>query len=218
MSIPRIPILQLLHMFAPAYHCRMSNMNLGGRIPLLTPGDLSPEQQELYAAVAGTRGARAAEAGYHATDDKGRLIGPFNAFLGAPEIGAAQLRWAEAIAHSTLPANVREAVILTVAGIWDSSYMRYAHAAAGSRAGLSGDAIAALLAGDMSPGLAEAPLLASRVARSLLTRHELDDALYQAAAEHFGVSGLVALIALIGQYTTTAAILAGFDVPAPASL
>ena len=56
------------------------------RIPYLTPGSLSDEQQELYDAImAGKRGQGGA-AGQLANEEGG-LIGPFNAWLFSPSVG-----------------------------------------------------------------------------------------------------------------------------------
>ena len=57
----------------------------GGRLPLLAADGLEPEQQELYDEIA--RGPRAAGP-FSVVDGDGHLLGPFNALLHTPGVGA----------------------------------------------------------------------------------------------------------------------------------
>jgi hypothetical protein len=79
---------------------------LGGRLDLLSPEQLTTDQRQLYDRLSATRIARAKDAGYQAALPDGRLIGPFNAFLRVPPIGAAQVEWAQAISAAGLPAGL----------------------------------------------------------------------------------------------------------------
>ncbi len=167
-------------------------------------------------AVLRTRGQRARALGYRAATDDGRLIGPFNALLRDEQIGTAKLAWVTAIGQAGLGADVVESVILTVAWIWDSSYMRYAHTAAARSVGISPVDVTSLLAGEVPTTIGDEARLAVRLTQALLIDHRVGEGLYTDIRRAFGERRLVALVELIGQYTNTAATLACFDVPAPA--
>lgn len=201
---------------------RSSQDDLGGRLPLLDPAELSGAQRELYEKIRRSRVASAERSGYTAALADGRVVGPFNAFLHAPALGAATLNWAgqvgEALERSAITATVREIVILTVAASRQSSYAGYAHRQAASRAGVDAAVIDAIQAGrtpgDLPPDQAAAHQLAARLA----VGNPVDEATYTAAVTTFGVDGVMALVCLVGQYLTTCAVLSCFDVPAPDTL
>jgi hypothetical protein len=70
------------------------------------------------------------------TASDGSLLGPFNASLFNPLLGAAQVAVFRADKASTsLPARLHEIVALTIGGAWDAKYEIYAHSAMASRAG-----------------------------------------------------------------------------------
>ena len=52
---------------------------LGGRLPLLRPAELDPEQARLRDQLAATRSADARAAGFELELPGGEVIGPFNA-------------------------------------------------------------------------------------------------------------------------------------------
>ncbi len=194
----------------------MTDDELGGRLPLLKDADLTEPQRALRDAVLRTRGQRARAAGYRAATDDGRLIGPFNALLRDEQIGTAKLAWVTAVSQAGLGAEVVESVILTVAWIWDSPYIRYAHTAAARSAGIRTPEVSSLLAGEVPAGIGDEARLAVRLTRALLIDRRVGDALYADLLRVFDERRLVALVELIGQYTNTAATVACFDVPAPA--
>ncbi len=184
---------------------------LGGRLRLLRATELTDEQKAVHERLIDDRGSR----GYRVSTASGELVGPFNALLRTPGIGAAHLRWVQAIEASGLAPDVREAVVLTVAAVWDVPYMRYAHTATARTHGMREADLAALLAGEPAPGLSLAAQAAQRLTRSLVENRRVDDELYASAVAELGEEGLAALVVLVGQYLTTAAILTCFDVPAP---
>lgn len=187
----------------------------GGRLPLLPPDALDEEQRALYAGVRATRLLAADDAGYTAMLPDGRLLGPFNVMLRAPRIARPLLEWAQAIAGSGLAADVREAVILTVAAHWRADYALYAHTAGAVRAGVPEAAIGALRAGGTPHGLRDEADIAHRVTAALVRDHRVPGDLYDEAVAVFGTESLVALVNLVGQYLNTSALLALFEVPVP---
>jgi 4-carboxymuconolactone decarboxylase len=72
-----------------------------------------------------------------------------------------------------------------------------------------------LAAGSPARDLTEAEQVAQRFTTELTALRRVDDALFNAAKEHFGLKGLVDLLSLIGAYQTVCGLLNGFAVPAP---
>jgi 4-carboxymuconolactone decarboxylase len=137
----------------------------------------------------------------------------FQAMVHSPEatrrVGAvgAYLRF-----DATLPAFLREVVILAVAGRWDCPYERQHHRPLAERLGVSATTLAAVEAGEVPPDL---PLLAATaVAYALaLTRHgQADPAVVERLRTAVGESGLVELTLLVGYYTLLALFLNGLAV------
>jgi 4-carboxymuconolactone decarboxylase len=188
---------------------------LGGRLPLLKPGDLDPVQAQARDHLAATRGAGAREAGFTLELPGGQLIGPFNALLHVPAIFQALSDWATAIAEYGLPADVQQVAILTVGAAWRSDYEIYAHTAEARHAGVPDAAIEAILAGAPPVDLSPAADVAHRLALALAVDHAVDDDLYAEAQAAFSTEQLIALVTLVGRYLNTAALLAAFRVPAP---
>lgn len=178
---------------------------------------LDQGQRDLHDRLVATRSARGAQNSYTTALPDGRLIGPFNALLRLPGVGGAQLDWAESISATPTDPQVREVTILSVAGIWQTPYVLYAHSRAALGVGVAETAIAALTRGAEPTGLTEDALLANRLAVAVLTDHHVPDQLYAAALAAFGETDLVAVLALIGQYLATCTILTAFAVPAPTS-
>ncbi|MDG3012074.1 carboxymuconolactone decarboxylase family protein [Rhodococcus sp. D2-41] len=189
--------------------------DLGGRLRLLPVDEFDAAQSALHGRLLATRGARADDAGYRAVLRDGRLIGPFNGFIRAPVISAAQLDWAQAISAGGLPDDVREVAILTVGAEWATAYVLYAHSRAARKAGISDPDIAALRVRQQPAGLSPEADLAHRLTVALVRDHDVPDDLYTASIAAFGESATVTLIALIGQYLTTSALLTCFRVPTP---
>lgn len=188
---------------------------LGGRLPLLTPAELDPGQAQLRDQLAATRGRDAAAAGFELELPDGELIGPFNAYLRVPGIFRALREWSAAIQHYGLPADVQQVAILTLGAAWHSDYEVYAHAAEARHAGVPGDAIDAIVAGESPTGLSQPAEIAHRLSLALAVDHAVSDELYAEAHQAFGPERLIALVNLIGRYMNTAAVLACFRVPAP---
>jgi 4-carboxymuconolactone decarboxylase len=189
---------------------------LGGRLPLADPSTLPKEQRELYDTVIKDLVPWGQKGGFKISTHDGLLVGPFNAFLLNPEITKPLLAFDGALKdHVSFSVRVREVIILAVGGVWASEYELYTHSIMARSAGISSEAIEALAAGEMPTDLADAELLAARVAHEISASHRIDDALYDEAKETFGVQGLYEIAALIGEFSATCAILNIFEVPVP---
>ena len=190
---------------------------LGGRLKLLSPSELNPDQKRTYDVIDTDMAPWAESAGFRSKTDDGRLIGPFNSVLYSPGISPAFLALQAAEQkHTTLDERVRQVVILTVGAVWGCDYERYAHAAVARKAGMPDAAIAALARGDPADGLGARERLAQRFTYEITANHRVDDALYDEAQAMFGPQGLVDMLYLAGCYDTISSLLNAFKVPTPA--
>ena len=186
------------------------------RLPLLMPGDLNSEQKKVYDRMMTDQVPWATKSGFEAATPDGRLLGPFNALLYAPEVGQAYLDYFTAEKKNTsLTERVHEVVILTVGAAWNSAYELYAHEAVARSVGLPEDAIKALAAGQVPSGLSEQEESAYLFTRQLAAEHRVDPQTHTRAKAAFGDKGLVDIALLVGLYLTTCAALNAFKVPVP---
>lgn len=186
------------------------------RLPLLTPGVLNPEQKKVYDRMMTDQIPWASKAGFEAATPDGRLRGPFNALLYAPEVGQTYLDYFAAEKKNTsLPERVHEVVILAVGAAWNSTYELYAHIAVAKSVGLPEDAVKSLAAGQVPGGLSEQEESAYAFARQLAAERRVDPETYARAKAAFGDKRLVDIVMLIGLYLTTCAVLNAFEVPVP---
>jgi 4-carboxymuconolactone decarboxylase len=193
------------------------------RIELLSPDRQTTEQRELYHAIrSGRRGQATAAPGRQSpggglTDERGALVGPFNAWLLAPQVGDRIQRLGEAIRFSSsLPQNVLEVAILVGAREWRAEFEWWAHVRLARRAGVAPEVIAAIEAGTEPAFTDDGEAIAHRFSGELLTRREVSDETYAAARERLGEGGVMELVALLGYYTLVAMTLNVFQVPLPA--
>ena len=184
-----------------------------GRFPLLAPHELSDQQRDLYAAIAGPpRGSGP----FSIVDDAGCLNGPFNAMLHSPAIGdAVQALGAVLRFGGSLPDRTRELVICAVAAELDSAYEWYAHSRVAASVGVSDTELKQLCAGEFPDTLAADEGAALGLARALLHGNAVGPAIHTAALEHFGHGGITEISVLVGYYRLLAGILAAGDVPVP---
>ena len=185
---------------------------LGGRLPLQDRERLDEAQRTLYGRL---MQRRADARPFRNATDQGELIGPFNAVLHAPQIGAAFLAAHEAEeAHTPLNMQIREIVILAVGSAWKSDFEIYAHVALAKRAGLPDAAIAAILDG-REPDLGTDERAAWKFGSELALTRRVSDDTYAAALRSFGQDGVIAMAFLVALYHATSVMLNAFDVPAP---
>jgi 4-carboxymuconolactone decarboxylase len=190
--------------------------NLGGRLALLTPDDLSSDQKKLYNQLQDTMVPWAKKSGFQATTFDDRLVGPFNAMLRSPLIAKALMGVTAAEGeHTSLNEKVRQVVILTTGAAWQAAYELYAHTAVGRQAGFDEATLQQLVAGQKPATLSVEEAVAYDFTHRLVTTHQIDATLYEQAIVTFGEKGVVDMIALAGQYMTISGLLNTFAVPAP---
>ncbi len=190
--------------------------DLGGRISLSNPAELTQGQQSLYRTISEGSVPWAESSGFVAKLKDGRLVGPFNVVLQSPEIGAAFMQLQSVEGKSTsLTERVRQVVILTVGSVWKAPYELYAHSAVSHTAGLTGETVAALARGDSSPVLTADEKLAQHFTKQLALEHTVSQELFDQAKGVFGVRGIVDMLFLAGCYDIVCSLLNTFDVPVP---
>lgn len=188
----------------------------GGRLPRNETLDLDDEQRAAVDRIRSGTARWAEESGFAATDDEGGLIGPFNAFVLRPRPGAAFNRWvATDRQESSLPATVREVVILTVGAAWGAAYELYAHTAVARSVGLDENAVQALLDGTAAQVLTGDELVVHRFVDELVRTHRVADDTYAAAEAALGRDGMLDTVHLTGMYLSVSALLNAFEIPAP---
>jgi 4-carboxymuconolactone decarboxylase len=192
--------------------------NLGGRLALLSPNQLSSDQKKLYSQLQDTMVPWAKKSGFQADTFDDRLVGPFNSMLRSPLISKALMGVTAAEGeHTSLSEKVRQVVILTVGAVWQAAYELYAHTAVAEKAGFDEATIKALVAGQKPTSLAHEESVAYDFTRSLSAEHQISPDLYEQAIVTFSEKGVVDMIYLVGQYMTISGLLNTFKVPAPAS-
>jgi len=195
----------------------MAGTDLGGRLPLLAPGDLPDgPQKELYHRMRTHQVPWAGRHHFKAMTDGEKLIGPFNPLLCSPDGGTGFLDFEPAEEQSSsLDQRVRQVVILSVGAVWQSAYEIYAHSAIARQAGLPEGTIRALQNGEPAEDLTGKEQLAQAYTLKLTSEHSVDTSLYHSAEQAFGRQGLVDIALLIGRYLTICTLLNGFDIPRP---
>jgi 4-carboxymuconolactone decarboxylase len=180
-----------------------------GRLPYLSYDDLDPAGQRVWDGVVGSRGSQL-------INDQGGLIGPFNAFVHAPEVGARLSSLGRVVRFGTsLERRVSEVAIITVGARWQAEFEWWAHARMAREHGVADAVVGAIGRGEDPPFEADDERTAYAVARRLTTTGRLDQGTYDAARRMFGDTGAVELVALCGYYTLISYLLGAFDVPLP---
>ena len=161
------------------------------RFPALTLDQRTPEQRKVAEAIM--------------SGPRGRMAGPFNAWLRSPEIGdALQNVGAKVRFKSSIPTALNEFAILITAREWTSQYEWYAHHSLALKAGLPAQVAADLAQGRKPEGMDADTALVWQFCIELHRDHVISDATYAATKARFGEQGVVDLIAVSGYYVTVA--------------
>jgi 4-carboxymuconolactone decarboxylase len=164
------------------------------RLRTLRPGDLSEEQRRFHDTLTGGHWSGSV------ADAEGRLGGPLNAMLYAPDLGEAWQTLSAALRRTSLSRRLTELVILTVGHHEESEYEVFQHERIAADAGLTDEQLAALREHREPPLDDPVERAAWRTTVRLLERADLDDAEYDEAIGTLGERGLVELVAVIGFY------------------
>jgi 4-carboxymuconolactone decarboxylase len=179
------------------------------RLPYLRREQVDEKAEEVWDSLASTRGAAL-------VNEDGGLVGPFNAWVHAPEVGArladlgAVLRFGTSIERRLL-----ELAIITVGAHWKAEFEWWAHARMARDNGISDDIIDAIGSGQAPSFESDDERIVHSAARQLVAEGQLDDAAYDEAQRLLGDRAMVELISLCGYYTLVSYTLNAFRVPLP---
>jgi 4-carboxymuconolactone decarboxylase len=179
------------------------------RLHDLRRDQLDAAGQDVWDKVVGTRGGQL-------VNDAGALVGPFNAFVHAPDVGqwlaslGATLRFATSIER-----RLSEVAIITVGGRWKAEFEWWAHARMAREHGVPDAVVDAIGAGTEPSFDADDERIVYTVARELVVDGRVSQASYEAASELLGETGMVELVSLCGYYTLISYLLNAFSVPLP---
>ncbi len=171
------------------------------RLPLPRREDLDDATRPIFDRLADAKGGSLAG-----------LQGPGGIRLHSPRVAAPLHEASQYLRTETeFAAPIRELAILVTARAHDCQFEWAAHEPAALAAGLSPDAIDVVKNGREADGLGETEQAVIRLGREIFADHRVSADTFTAALGLFGRRGLVDLVALMGQYAATAAILLAFD-------
>src|SRR6202047_3894632 len=134
---------------------------------------------------------------------RGRMSGPFNAWLRSPELADRLQKVGEYLRFSTsLDKRINEMAIPMTAQAWGAQYEWYAHAPLALKAGLDPSIVAAIGSGRKPENMKDDEAIVWEFTTQLRRDHGVNDEIYAKALEKFGEQGIVDLIAVNGYYDT----------------
>jgi putative methionine-R-sulfoxide reductase with GAF domain/alkylhydroperoxidase family enzyme len=192
------------HHFGPATAGDDIDPRSGCRLPLPRREDLDEEGRRAYDRLADPNGGSL----------RG-LRGPGGIQLHSPQL--AQLSWPlnHYLRHEAgLGGRVRELAILATARACDSAFEWAAHEPAALAEGVPPAIIDTIRHRGDTAGLDASDAIVIELAREIFEQRAVRSATFARALEQFGRRKLVDLVALIGNYAATAALLTAFDMRA----
>ena len=175
----------------------------GERMPEMTLEQMTPAQRTIAEAI--TSGPR------------GRMSGPFNAWLRSPVLADRLQKVGEYVRFNTsLDKRINEMAILMTAQAWGAQYEWYAHAPLALKAGLAPEVVKAIGAGQKPANMKDDEAIIWEFTTQLRRDHSVNDAIYSKALEKFGEQGIIDLIAVNGYYDVVSMTLNVAHVKAPA--
>jgi 4-carboxymuconolactone decarboxylase len=179
------------------------------RLHDLRRDQLDAAGQDVWDKVVGTRSG-------DLVNDAGALVGPFNAFVHAPDVGrrlaslGATLRFGTSIER-----RLSEVAIITVGSRWKAEFEWWAHARMAREHGVPDAVVEAIGAGTEPSFDADDERIVYTVARELAVHGRVSQASYDTASDLLGETGMVELVSLCGYYTLISFLLNAFAVPLP---
>jgi alkylhydroperoxidase family enzyme len=171
------------------------------RIAILDRKDMNAEQARVWDA---------------ATQDPDAPVGgPYPVYIRLPKLFEAMQKLRACLASGPLTTSERQIVNLTVARHWNAPYPWFAQVRRSRAASIPQETIDAINA-RRTPDLPDGrERMCHAVARDLLAKKGLTDAVYAAAEQTMGTEDLIALVAAIGNFTMTCLTALAFQVTPP---
>ena len=172
----------------------------GCRLPLPRRDDLDEARRHIYDSLADPRGGSI----------RG-LRGPGGISLHSPGLARHSRPLNNYLRHECgLDGRVREIAILTTARALDSDFEWAAHEPEALREGVPSEVVEAIKYGRGTARLAEADAVVIELGREIFAARRVSPATFERALRQFGRGMLVDLVALMGNYASTAAMLTAF--------
>jgi 4-carboxymuconolactone decarboxylase len=179
------------------------------RLPYLQRDDLDDAGRAVWDALATTRGRSI-------VNDAGGLVGPFNAWVHAPGVGARLSELGATLRFETsLDRRLLELAIIVVAAHWKAEFEWWAHARMAREHGVDDVIVAAIGRGETPSFKSDDEAVVYAFARRLVVAGVVDDATFASAVKGLGHQGVVELVSLCGYYTLVSFTLNAFAVPLP---
>ena len=176
----------------------------GERMPEMTLEKMTPAQRSIAEAIM--------------NGPRGRMSGPFNAWLRKPELADRLQKVGEYVRFNTsLDKRINEMAILMTAQAWGAQYEWYAHAPLALKAGLDPSVVAAIGAGRKPENMKDDEAIVWEFTTQLRRDHGVNDAIYAKAVEKFGENGVMDLVGVNGYYDVVAMTLNVAHVSPPAN-
>ena len=172
-----------------------------GRFPEISAASMSPEQ----AAIAKMF-----------TDRRGTIPAPFRIFLSsAPLAGRLAALSDYVLRNGLLSQREVETAVLVVAHKLDAAFVKAAHRRIAASAGLSAEAIEAILAG-RDPTFGNSREQAVYECAVIMLGNSQEDEIFRRVTSVLGHEGVVEVAAILGFYCTCGYTLGFYEVPPPA--
>ena len=173
----------------------------GCRLPLPRRADLDDASQRIYDGLADPKGGTL----------RG-LRGPGGILLHSPDLARYARPLNRYLRHEAgLGGRVRELAILTTARELHSQFEWAAHEPEALREGISREIIEVIKHRLDTSGLDQADAIVIELGREIFGAKKVTSETFARALRHFGHRALVDLVALMGNYAGTAALLTAFD-------
>ena len=145
----------------------------------------------------------------------GALIGPWNAMIIAPHIGAWMQGLGPALRRISLDPRLIEIAILTTADGWRAEFEWFGHAEMAINAGVPRATVDSLVHGARATVPSEPEQVVHDVAHQLVTTGHVDGVTYETASRLFGDVGVIELVTICGFYAFVSFLLNTFEVSLP---
>jgi 4-carboxymuconolactone decarboxylase len=147
---------------------------------------------------------------------RGAVYGPFVPALRSPELTRRLQALGEYLRYdSSLPARLREFVILLVAREWTQDFEWDVHAPAALEAGVTGSTVAAIAEGRRPEAMPDDEAVLWEFVLEVQRTHGVSDRTYSRGVAAFGEQGVIDLLGTLGYYTTLAMIMNVARTPLP---
>ena len=173
----------------------------GYRLPLVKKEDLDDYGKRVYEQVFGSGGRSLVGA-----------RGPFGIYMNSPKVLDLEYQLTNYLRYeSGLSGAIRELAILTTAREMDNQFEWAAHEPQGLKDGLPQSVIDIVKYRRGVEGLPETEAVIIQLGRQIFEKKKVDSETFAHALKIFGPKQLVELVALMGTYASTAALLNAFD-------